>query len=1434
MFEFLNEEYSFAELFSGKKAHFLKGGVITDTIAFKKWFGKSKVVDDNGKPLKVYHGTTHAWTEYSPDRGNPDNFFGVGFYASSDKGDVEINYKGIGKDLTGRINMLADKIADEQNIDYEKAKNIAKRKLAGKEPKILEVYLSIHNPLILTDTWRGTNFEFTPTEDEETGDWVESEDKERIYNIIRTLIYGKYSEYNLDIQRVTESLGDIDEIKANDLVRIFRENEYLLDWLCCDEKTGRSLMLNFIRDIFIEMGFDGVIDEIPNKRFPRMDIPEGAKHYIVWNPTQIKLADGTNTDFDGSSPDIRYGKGGLIAPNGKKSNLTPEQYKLVRTPEFKKWFGDWENDAKNSSKVVDENGEPLVVYHGSHNEFNIFDKNRAGELETIEGVDRKIGIYFSNKKSIARFFTKNKGSILEVFLKIKTPLKASKKELSTFEINFFKETGNDGIIWNRGSGMYVNNNPIPLPKGEKSEIEYIVFNSNQIKLADGTNTTFDGSNPDIRYEKGGVIYYGIDIIEKNKEFPANSGTSDDGSSFIKDDDKFVLKEINPRQVLSYPSCTRESYADLNMYEDLITIDELIGKIKKGIELNPIIVDSNYQLIDGNHRLVAYNKLKTHKIKAYVKVNPDIRYEKGGELKSNTFEELSQNMDLNELIGIANKYSKQSNVEINISDIKPISYNGETIADAIKNVKKGNKSHSKDNPEVSFYKGKYNIIDGHHRIAESIIRGDNKIKVDILSITPKLLSQEYRSLKSKGINNELTDELEYLIQNSKFAKGGEIITPDNPDIRYEKGGDVKKKVVTMLWNMLAGETPLQSPDNLKLFYDYFDGKIPDKFKYEGMVYRYFGFRHKEIYERVLKNGFSAWETQKYYSTSKSLKAIDEVITGTWKKRYKYFVIFKFKVGKDDVLFDMNKVLDYFNIEEDRYRKEEEVLVLAEKIPSVSKDKIVKSGLLLDYTETRYEKGGEITTPDQQLITPERAVLKVMKILYLDGHKALIVGGAVRDALLGIEPKDIDIEVYNITFKELGKLLWKFGEVNFVGKEFGVIKFKPRWSDTGLEYDFSVPRKENRIGVGHKDFKVTFDKDMTIAEAGARRDFTFNALAYDPIKNKIYDYFGGLEDLQNGVIRHTSDAFREDFLRILRAMQFQARFGFSIHPDTIQVIREMLQTNDFNELSKERVYEEWMKWASKGVRHDLIFKFLWDTTLMNYYPELSEFKTTEQDKIYHPEGDVEIHTAMTLQEMDKLLERDNIVGNEKALLVMSILLHDVAKPQTTKEEMKRDRLTITSKGHEALGGEMSKEFLSRLGFPDSFYNPIANLVANHLAGVNISMIPEREGKLKAVKKLSRRLHPATIKQLIYVMDADNLGRGTAKKEATGKVELLELSTEADVMEKQNKPILMGRHLIELGLKPSLEFSEILRKSFVAQENGEFNDLEGGMKWLKEYLK
>lgn len=463
-----------------------------------------------------------------------------------------------------------------------------------------------------------------------------------------------------------------------------------------------------------------------------------------------------------------------------------------------------------------------------------------------------------------------------------------------------------------------------------------------------------------------------------------------------------------------------------------------------------------------------------------------------------------------------------------------------------------------------------------------------------------------------------------------------------------------------------------------------------------------------------------------------------------------------------------------------------------------------------------------------------VYHILQGLNDKGHQCLIMGGAVRDAKLGLRPKDIDIEVYGISYEELMRYLSDHGKVDLVGQKFGVIVFNAFNSE--VKYDFSIPRRENKIGVGHKDFTIELDSNLTIEEAAMRRDFTMNSIAYDPIGNKLYDPFGGLDDIKSRIIRHTSDKFDEDYLRILRAMQFQARLGFSIHPDTVALMRRMLidNTDEFNTISKERVFEEWMKWAEKGVHHNLIFKFMRDTGLIDYYPELKVLKETPQDAIYHPEGDVEIHTELCLTHMDRIIERENIIGHEKVIMVMSILLHDIAKPHTTKEEVKKGRMTITSNGHEEMGNDVARVFLEGIGFNDRLIEPIGNIVGTHLSGVHINEIKSYRSKQKFVKKLSRKLSPATIKQLVHVMEADSNGRGyDGYREPIGANDIMTIANELVIVDKEYEYLLMGRHLIEAGLKPSAEFGIILKQSYEAQENGLFNDIEGAKKWLLETL-
>jgi len=462
-----------------------------------------------------------------------------------------------------------------------------------------------------------------------------------------------------------------------------------------------------------------------------------------------------------------------------------------------------------------------------------------------------------------------------------------------------------------------------------------------------------------------------------------------------------------------------------------------------------------------------------------------------------------------------------------------------------------------------------------------------------------------------------------------------------------------------------------------------------------------------------------------------------------------------------------------------------------------------------------------------ITISPSVMGVLQRLADSGHKAMVVGGAVRDALLGKDPKDIDIEVYNISYTDLEQFLSKIGKTNVVGKAFGIIKFT---DDEGNEFDFSIPRRESKTGVGHTGFNVEFDSTMSPKEAARRRDFTWNGLAYDVLGKEIHDYFGGIKDLKENIIRHTSEQFTEDPLRILRAMQFQARMGLDIDPSTMALMRQMVSEGALDNLSKERITEEWMKWATKASYPSKIFNFLLDIGLSSQLPHIGALKGVQQEADWHPEGDVEVHTGFVMNEAAKIADREGLTGDDRAVLIFSALTHDFAKPATTEVNIVRGVPRITSRGHEEAGGKLAEEFLKSIGVKQSIIDRVVPLVMNHLAHVSIAQIKAERGKVSATKKLAVKLKDSNISELLLLIEADASGRPPLPKGLPQSgVELRDLSQRIGVSKAVEKPIMSGAYLIESGMSPGRELGDILRQAAAAQENGEFSDVEGGKKWI-----
>lgn len=433
----------------------------------------------------------------------------------------------------------------------------------------------------------------------------------------------------------------------------------------------------------------------------------------------------------------------------------------------------------------------------------------------------------------------------------------------------------------------------------------------------------------------------------------------------------------------------------------------------------------------------------------------------------------------------------------------------------------------------------------------------------------------------------------------------------------------------------------------------------------------------------------------------------------------------------------------------------------------------------------------------------------------GGKPLLVGGCVRDSLLGIRPEDYDVEVYRLPPATLRSILCQFGHTGLVGESFGVFKLR---TEDGQEYDFSLPRRESKIGAGHKGFEMHLDLGMTPEEASARRDFTINSIMFDPFDIGYIDPHNGFGDLRHKVLRHTSDHFGEDPLRVLRGMQFVSRFDLDAHPSTIKVCKSLL--GEHGSLARERVWMEWYKWASKSVKPSKGLQFLADTGWLGIYSTIDHLWLIPQDSIHHPEGNVWVHTLLVTDAGASIAIRDGLSDDDRAILVLACLLHDVGKITTTFEEGGR----IKSPGHAEAGIYPARNFLNIIGCPTRISQKVLSLVAEHMFPTWI------EQTVRSVRRLKVRLAngDCTITELLRVIEADYSGRPPLPGGLPKGAE--QLSTFDRELPPKIERILNGRDLIKLGWEPGKEMGQILKDAFEAQLDEQFSDLEGAIKWVK----
>ena len=442
--------------------------------------------------------------------------------------------------------------------------------------------------------------------------------------------------------------------------------------------------------------------------------------------------------------------------------------------------------------------------------------------------------------------------------------------------------------------------------------------------------------------------------------------------------------------------------------------------------------------------------------------------------------------------------------------------------------------------------------------------------------------------------------------------------------------------------------------------------------------------------------------------------------------------------------------------------------------------------------------------------DAAVSGLARRVHSAGGRAVLVGGCVRDALLGQEAKDADLEVFGIEPGMLEKLVAGVYPVIVVGRSFGVLKVK------GLELDVSVPRRERKTGPRHTDFEVNADPGMTFHDAAGRRDFTINAISWDPLTKELIDPFKGADDLRARVLRHTTERFAEDPLRVLRAMQFAARFEFAVAPETVA----LCATLTMDGLSAERVFEEWQKLLVKGKRPSVGLEFLRACGWVKFFPELAALIGCVQDAEWHPEGDVWTHTLHCL---DAFATRRTGDAWEDLVVGLAVLCHDFGKPATT---VKTTEGRIRSLGHEAAAEEPARAFLARMTQHKDLVESVLPLVLCHMRPRELMLGGAGDG---AIRRLAKKI--GRIDRLARVDEADRWGRPPLKPDEPGAGEwLMQRAAKLAVADQVPEPIVLGRHLIAMGMQPGPRFKELLNACYEAQLDGKFTDLAGGEEFLR----
>jgi tRNA nucleotidyltransferase (CCA-adding enzyme) len=439
-----------------------------------------------------------------------------------------------------------------------------------------------------------------------------------------------------------------------------------------------------------------------------------------------------------------------------------------------------------------------------------------------------------------------------------------------------------------------------------------------------------------------------------------------------------------------------------------------------------------------------------------------------------------------------------------------------------------------------------------------------------------------------------------------------------------------------------------------------------------------------------------------------------------------------------------------------------------------------------------------------------LVRLFSALRAAGGTPYVVGGAVRDSLLGLPVEDLDVEVFGLPAERLQPILAEHGRVDAVGQAFRVYKLSGVEGVLGA-VDVSLPRRDSKSGSGHRGIAVEGDPALPVEEAARRRDFTINAMLFDPANGRLHDPWGGQRDIEARLLRAVdARTFGEDPLRALRAVQLAARYELAVDPATAALCAGM----PLAELPAERVFGEIEKLLLKARRPSRGLALLKDWGMLSVVgPELLALEATPQDPGWHPEGDVWVHTLQVVDEAAALLD-DLADDRPRQLTVMlGALCHDLGKPATTRFEDGR----IRSRGHEEAGLSPTTSLLDRWGVHTllgyDVRGQVLALVAHHLKPGQLYDEREKVGD-GAIRRLARKCEP----DLLYrVAKADCLGRRPGAFEAVAMDWFRERVLELDVAVRPPEPILKGRDVLALGVRPGPEVGRVLHAVYERQLDG-----------------